>query len=178
MMLKTLVFSLSMLDGSALADVQSCKNLFDRAPQVFGDLNQVGSNEYESEHPGLGYSAIFADPSSKITVFFYDERQKNISAEMALESFKQAARDIASVAERRGTTLGEIKAYQVRDASQVLPLRAEVETSDGVSELLAVGVVDDCIVKLRFTAQFPMEKAQVWMQVLTDYVNKGYRSPA
>jgi len=177
MKLNSLVLSLSVLGTSALADTQSCKALFDRAPQVLSDLNQVGSHEYEPEHPGLGYSATFADPSSKITVFFYDHQQKTISSEMALESFKQAARDIAAVAERRGAELGEINAYQVRDPSQVLPLRAEAVASDGQSEFLAVGVVDDCIVKLRFTAQFPMEKAQVWMKVLNDYLNKGYGQP-
>ena len=68
---------------------------------------------------------------------------------MALESFKQAARDIAAIAARRGAELGEINAYQLRDPSQVLPYRAEAKASDGLSELLAVGVVDNCIVKLR-----------------------------
>ena len=178
MIFRTLVFSLSVLSGSALADVQSCKSLFDRAPQVLGDLNQIGSHEYEDEHPGLGYSATFADPSSKITVFFYDQQQKSVSSEMALERFKHSARDIAAVAAQRGAEVGEFNAYRVRDTSQVLPLRAEVETSDGLSEFLAVGIVDNCIVKLRFTAQFEMEKAQVWMKVLNDYLNKGYGSPA
>ncbi len=178
MMLRTLVLSLSVLAAPAFADVQSCKNLFDRAPQVLDDLNQVGSQDYEKDHPGLGYSATFADPSSKITVFLYDQLNQNISPEMALESFKQAAQDIAAVAERRGADLAEINAYQTRDTSRVLPLRAEVETSDGLSEFLSVGIVDNCIVKLRFTAKFEMEEAQIWMKVLNDYLNKGYGSPA
>jgi len=173
-MFRTLLIVFSLLSGAAFADVQSCKNLFDRAPQVLSDLNQVGSHEYETEHPGLGYSLTFADPSSKLTLFFYDHQEKTISSEMALESFKQAARDIAAVAEKRGTKLGEINAYQMRDATQVLPLRAEAETTDGLSELLALGVIDDCIVKLRFTAQFPMDKAQVWMNIITDYLNEGF----
>ncbi|WP_171206301.1 hypothetical protein [Ruegeria sp. HKCCA0235A] len=177
MLLKPLVVSLSLLCGPALADVQSCKKLFERAPQVLSDLNQIGSEVYEDSHPGLGYSTTFADPSSKITVFFYDHQQRDVSSEMALESFKQAARDIAAIAARRGAELGEINAYQLRDPSQVLPYRAEAKASDGLSELLAVGVVDNCIVKLRFTAQFPMEKAQVWMKVLSDYLNKGYGKP-
>ncbi|MCG7522497.1 hypothetical protein [Ruegeria sp. Ofav3-42] len=133
--------------------------------------------EYEKDHTGLGYSTTFADPTSKITVFFYDHEQKRVSPEMALESFKKAARDIAELADRRGAKLGDINAYQMRDPSQRLPLRAEAESSDGLSELLAVGVVEDCIVKLRFTAQFPMEKAQVWIKVLTDYLNNGYQQP-
>ncbi len=173
-MLRILVILFSLLSGAALADVQSCKKLYDLAPQVLSDLNQVGSHEYEDEHPGLGYSVTFADASSKLTVFFYDHKAKTVSSEMALESFKQAARDIAAVAERRGAKLGDINAYQTRDTSQVLPLRAEAESTDGHSELLALGVVEDCIVKLRFTAQFPMDKAQVWMKVITDYLNEGF----
>ncbi|WP_170387482.1 hypothetical protein [Ruegeria atlantica] len=176
-MLKILALSLPLLGGSALADVQSCKKLFDLAPKVLSDLKQVGSHEYENENPGLGYSVTFADPSSKLTVFFYDHQEKNISPEMALDSFKQAARDIAAVAEKRGAELGEINAYQMRDTPQVLPLRAEAESTDGISELLALGVVDDCIVKLRFTAHFPLDKAQVWVKVITDYLNKGFRQP-
>ena len=157
----TLAFLLTVLGGSALADTQSCKNLRDRAPEILGDLNQVGSHEYENEHLDHGYSATFADPSSKVTVFFYDQQQKNISSEIALESFKQSARDIAAVAEQRGAEVGEINANQVRDASQVLSLRAEVEKSDGLSEFLAVGIVDNCIVKLRFTAQLEIDKAGI-----------------
>lgn len=174
MILRTVAVILSLAGGAAWADVQSCKRLFDRAPDVLSDLNQVGSHEYEKDHPGLGYSATFADPSSKITLFFYDHHQQTVSSDMALESFKQAARDISTVADRRGAELGEINAYQVQDTSQVLPLRAEVQASDGKAEFLAVGVVDNCIVKLRFTADFPMKKAQVWMKVINDYLNKGY----
>ncbi|WP_209599179.1 hypothetical protein [Ruegeria sp. HKCCSP351] len=177
MTFRILVLSMALLASSALADVQSCKNLHERAPELLSDLNQVGSKDYETEHPGLGYSVTFADPSSKITVFFYDHQERKVTNDMAVESFRQAARDIAAVAEQRGAELGEINAYQMRDSSQVLPLRAEMETSDGLSEFLAVGVVNDCIVKLRFTAQFEIEKAKVWMKVLNDYLNKGYRSP-
>lgn len=176
-MFRILVLSLSVFASSAVADVRSCKALFDRAPQVLDDLNQISSHEYEKDHPGLGYSVTFADPSSKITLYFYDHQQNTISSEVALESFKQAARDIAAVAEQRGAKLGAINAYQVRDTSQVLQFRAEAEASDGLSEFLGVGVVNNCIVKLRFTAQFSMEKAQVWMKVLNDYMNKGYGQP-
>lgn len=178
MMLRFIPLTFFLLSGTAQADVQSCKNLFDRTPNVLSDLNQVGSHEYENEHPGLGYSVTFADSTSKLTVFFYDHQQKNISSEVALESFKQAARDIATGAEKRGAKVSEINAFQMRDTTQMLPLRAETQSSDGYSELLALGVVDDCIVKLRFTAGFEMEKAKVWMKVITDYLNEGFRQPA
>ncbi|WP_170763453.1 hypothetical protein [Ruegeria lacuscaerulensis] len=73
--------------------------------------------------------------------------------------------------------MGEINAYQMHNKSQVMPLRAEAESTDGISELLALGVIDDCIVNLRFTARFPMDKAQVWMKVISDDLNEGYRQP-
>ncbi len=60
-------------------------------PQVLGDLNQVGSREYEIENPDLGYCVSFADPTSKLTIYFNDHQERTISSEMALEIFKQAA---------------------------------------------------------------------------------------
>lgn len=157
-----------------MADLQSCQKLFAAAPQVLDDLNETDSHNYEDDHPGLGYSISFMDPKSRLTVFFYDYQQNSISSETALESFKEAARDIHVAAEKRGADTGKINAYQVKDRRQLFPLRAEAETSDGKSEFLALGVVSDCIVKVRFTAKFSMEEAKVWMTVILNYLNEGY----
>lgn len=173
MKFRLLAFLISLLAAPAYADLKSCQHLYEITPQVLSDLNQVGSAEYEDDHPGLGYSVSFADPSSKLTVFFYDHQHDVIAPEMALDSFKQSARDISVVAERRGAELGEFNAYEMRDTSQLLPLRAEAESSDGLAEMLALGVVDNCIVKLRFTAQFSLDEARVWVKVITDYLNEG-----
>ena len=172
-MLRSLTLTASLLAAPAFADLKSCQHLYSITPAVLSDLNQVGSAEYENDHPGLGYSVSFADPSSKLTMFFYDHQQNTIPPELTLESFRQSARDIAALAEKRGAELGEINAYEMQDSSQLLPLRAEAASSDGLAEVLAMGVVDNCIVKLRFTGQFSLDEAKVWVKVITDYLNQG-----
>ncbi len=177
MILRTLTITFSLLAAPAFADLKSCQHLYEIAPRVLSDLNQVGSAQYEDEHPGLGYSVSFADPSSKLTLFFYDLQHKVIPPDAALESFKQSARDIVTVTGQRGAELGEINAYEMRDTSQVLPLRAEAESSDGFAEMLALGVVDNCIVKMRLTAQFSLDEAKVWVKAIADYLNEGFQKP-
>lgn len=175
-MFRVFLITSVLFASPAAADLKSCTTLFEKTPQILSDLNQVGEHRFEDDHPGLGYSVTFADASSKLTVFLYDHQQQVIDPETAMESFTQSARDIATITSKRGAELGDIHAYQMRDASQILPLRAQAEASDGISELLALGVVDNCIVKVRFTAQFSIEKAQVWMKVITDYLNNGLGS--
>ncbi len=160
MILRGLTFTCALIASPATADLMSCQHLHKTAPQVLSGLNQVASSEFEEEHPGYGYSRSFADSSSKLTLFFYDNQHEIISPDLALESFKQSARDIAILADRRDAELDEFNAYRISDASQLLPLRAEAISSDGYSELLALGVVDNCIVKLRFTARYSLDEAK------------------
>lgn len=173
-MFRMLVAVFALASGPAIADLQSCQRLFAATPQILSDLNKGESKNFEDDYPGLGYSVSFVDTATKLTVFFYDYQQKTISPEMGLEHFRQSAQDMRTVTERRGSELGEIKAYQVNEQSQLFRLRAEAETLDGASELLALGVVDNCIVKVRFTARFSMDKAKIWMIVVLEMLNENF----
>ncbi len=177
-MLRILALCSTLLGSPALADLQSCQNLYAQTPLILSDLNLVDSYSYEDDFPGLGYSITFADTTSQLTIFLYDHEQQVIPPEMALDSFHQALGDITASTNNRGVELGEISAYQIQDTAQQLPLRAEARTSDGFSELLAIGVVDNCIIKLRFTTEFEIEKAKGLMDVVTGYLNEGFVNPA
>lgn len=172
-MIRVFGLFLAVSGGPAMADLQSCKDLFAAAPQVLSDLNEGESHIYEDENPGLGYSISFVDPSSKFTVFFYDYEKESISAETALASFKQSARDMRDKMAKDGSGPSEFETYELTEQPQLFRLRAEAVSQDGVSQLLALGVVNDCIVKVRFTAKFAMNEAKVWMSVFLDYLNKG-----
>lgn len=173
-MLRMLVVFLVLGGGPVMADLQSCQKLFAATPQVLNELNLDESRNFEDDHPGLGYAVSFVDPATKLTIFFYDYQQKTISPATGLDSFKQGAQDMRSVVKKRGSELGEIKAYQVSELPQLFRLRAEAEAMDGRSELLALGVVDDCIVKIRFTAHFSMDEAKVWMTIVLRNLNESF----
>lgn len=172
-MLRILVVILVLFIEPAVADVQSCQKIFDTIPQILDQRNEAGTKNYEDENPGLGYSISFAEPRTYLTLFFYDQQQKSISASFALESFKQAARDMQVGAKERGSELRPINAFQLNEQTQMFALRAEAEALDGVSELLALGVVDDCIVKIRFSARFPMDEARDSLNAILRLVNEG-----
>ena len=173
-MLRTLAVFLAFASGPAMADLQSCQKLFATVPQVLDEVNNGRSHNYEDDHPGLGYSFSFVDSKTKLTVFFYDHQQQSISPAMALESFKEAARDMHTVAKKRGSKLSNFNAYQVGEQSQLFRLQAESESRDGKSEFLALGIVDNCIVKIRFTAHFSMDEAKRRMNVILRNMNQGF----
>ncbi len=53
-MLRILALCSTLLGSPALADLQSCQNLYAQTPLILSDLNLVDSYSYEDDFPGLG----------------------------------------------------------------------------------------------------------------------------
>lgn len=165
-MFRPLLFLLMISGGPAMADLHACRQMFSAAPDALGGLPRMKSFTYEDDYPGLGFSVGYVGPASKVTVYFYDHQKDTVPSGVALDSFKQSARDMMRGIETQGFEPGPIKAYQLKNESRQFRLRAETETAQGRSDFLVLGVVEDCIVKLRFTAEQPMQGAKTQLNAI------------
>ena len=167
--------ALSLCGQAALADVAACRALYAALPETVLGLDHAAQRDFESEMPGLGYASAFAGEGELLTMFLFDLGQSQISSELVAEHLVGAIEDMRDAAEERGFPIGELTRFPGDDGVfYAIGLIGETGEAGGSTEILAIGVRDDCIVKARYTSVGPASDKQSRFAALARAVTESF----
>ena len=90
-------------------------------PAAIAGGERIGTRDYEPDYPGLGFSAGYRHRGATTTVYVYDARlpsiPDDIRAPIVAQQFQQAKSDIRVRAEREGSAVSRMSAFEIVDAS-------------------------------------------------------------
>src|SRR5262245_42545966 len=90
-------------------------------PAAVAGGERIGTRDYEPDYPGLGFSAGYRHRGATSTVYVYDARlpsiPDDIRAPIVAQQFQQAKSDIRVRAEREGSAVSRMSAFEIVDAS-------------------------------------------------------------
>ena len=90
-------------------------------PAAIAGGERFGTRDYEPTSPGLGFSAGYRHRGATSTVYVYDARlpsiPDDIHAPIVAQQFEQAKSDIRVRAEREGSVVNRMSAFEIVDAS-------------------------------------------------------------
>ena len=155
----------------AMADTQHCAALHARAPEQMADLPRTGWESYEAQNPGLGFGAQYRNAGTTLSVFYYDAGFHQIGPEHVDANFHGAMRDLTSVLQGQGLTLGEMLHYRVDSPGFFLNHLALGQDSSGRMQAVALGQNGNCIVKLRVTAPVSADQALPFFETIAAQLN-------
>jgi len=135
----------------AAADPAVCIALRDSMPDAIGSLDATEKHDFEAEQPGLGYSAGFVSDSRFLTAYFSDFGKPSFDEHFLAELLKTSIVGIEVRLKSVPASFELLKAFQFEREDLLFRYFAIGKDSLGNGQFIAIGVLGDCIVKLRYT---------------------------
>lgn len=140
-----------MTTSPSWADTQSCRDLSVKAPSTILDIPQTSVTHHEDTNPGSGIQIRYvSEPTHRVSLIFYDDGHTSIPSWVLQDHWQQSTQVIGIVAQRRGIDVSNSKHGTLKDAD-VLANVSLVHMNSGPNEYLAIGMLNDCLVKLRIS---------------------------
>lgn len=155
--MRLLIALLLCLPSLALADLKSCQTLYAEPPTTLAGLALREGKDLEKRYKGSGYSLQYGSGNAtKLSLFFYDNRKRRISRDYAINEFTAVMRGIVEMgAVRQGNVKGRVTATAEDLPTPTAVGAAFLHTGPTEQKLgndyLFMGVINNCLYKLRFT---------------------------
>jgi len=147
-----LAILLTLLPAIGLSDVRSCQILYTNGPQSLGGYRLTNGLNLEARHQGDGFMLRYQRSTGDVvSVVFFDNGKKRISQKAALQELVKAATFVTSFINNGRSPsepLGiyELAEFQTMEAKAIIP-----SPKTAGNNFMATGVVNNCLVKLRYT---------------------------
>ena len=160
-----LAFALGLANTSAgLADVKSCQKLYSDAPTSLAGYKLIQGKDLEQSHPGHGYFLSYSDESQdRVSLIFYDGRKRWISKKFAMQHLIESTNAAVATQRRQGLQEGPVNLtdanIQVTGAVGASYIHLSAPRKPPGNDYVLMGVIDNCLYKLRVTLSGEPEKA-------------------